>query len=225
MKKFFNKKELRISMIFGLIGLVSGLLLGMYQLTILTEELKEQLIGQLGSINVLVPIAGIQAMLYSVITSFFGLKIARKVNLELNFKFDRRAINLAVLIGLITALILSGSDKFIFANDLPLPSEGYRFSIIYFLSSILYGGIVEELMMRLFFMSALVFLFWKIFNKSKDKNAIADWVYVLSILVAAILFALGHLPATIQLLGVSTPIIIRMFLLNGLACVRFGYLY
>lgn len=89
----------------------------------------------------------------------------------------------------------------------------------------LYGGVVEELMLRLLLMSLLVLLLWKLFAKSKEKSHIPNWIYVTAILLAAIIFAAGHLPATARLLGLSTPIVIRNFLLNGAGGVGFGFLY
>jgi len=59
-------------------------------------------------------------------------------------------------------------------------------------------------------------------RRSKD-SAISNWIYITAIFLSAILFAAGHLPATAQLLGLSTPILIRAFVLNGIAGLGFGY--
>ena len=80
-------------------------------------------------------------------------------------------------------------------------------------------------MLRLFLMSLLVLLIKKLFVKSNQNLSLPAWVYITSIVLAALLFAAGHLPATAQLLGLSTPIVIRAFVLNGIAGLGFGYLY
>ena len=74
-------------------------------------------------------------------------------------------------------------------------------------------------------MSLFVLLIKKLFIKSDQSAAIPVWVYITAIILAALLFAAGHLPATAQLLGLSTPIVIRAFVLNGVAGLGFGYLF
>lgn len=88
----------------------------------------------------------------------------------------------------------------------------------------LYGGITEELMLRLFGMTFIVWLLARITKKEKDN--IPNSFYYVAIFLVAILFGLGHLPATIQVFGdLSTIIVIRALLLNGLLGLWFGYLY
>lgn len=219
-----KNKDLKISIIFTIIGLIAGIFTGFYQVSTLTEESYQQIISQLGSTNVLMIVVIVQVVIFTFFSALLGLKISRKVNLKLNFKFDKNGLLLAIIIGLMTSIILTASDKFIFAQFLA-KTETYKFSFVYFISSILYGGVVEELMLRLFMMSLIVLLLWKLFAKSKDKSIIPSWIYITAIFLSTILFAAGHLPATEQLLGLSTPILIRCFFLNGVGGVGFGYLY
>lgn len=220
-----KNKDLKTSLIFSLIGCLAGVLLGIFQVSTLEEAMKQTNVSQLSSSTALIVITVIQSTLYAFISAFVGLKLARKVELHLNFTFNRNAAILSVIIAIFTALLLSGSDKFIFARYLSDQVQEYSFSITYFFSSILYGGIVEELMLRLFLMSLLVLLIKKLFVKSNQNVAIPSWVYITALFLAALLFAAGHLPATAQLLGLSTPIVIRAFVLNGVAGLGFGYLY
>jgi len=224
-EEIMKNKDIKYSLIFTLIGLIAGIFVGVYQVSTATEELKLQIIAQLGSTNMLIVVSIIQATLYALISAFVGLKLARKVNLKLNFKFDKNSAILATVIGLLAAIIISGSDKFIFAEYLPKQTEAYNFSPLYFIVSLLYGGVVEELMLRLFLMSLICLVLWKLFARSKDYSAIPSWIYISAIFLSAILFAAGHVPATAQLIGISTPILIRCFLLNGFAGIGFGYLY
>jgi hypothetical protein len=70
-------------------------------------------------------------------------------------------------------------------------------------------------MLRLFVMSLIAFVIWKLFfRKSKKEQLLAG------IFIAAGLFAAAHLAATITLFGVLTPLIVfRCFLLNGFWCM------
>lgn len=88
----------------------------------------------------------------------------------------------------------------------------------------LYGGITEELMVRLFVMTFIVWLFAKL-TKSK-RNEIPKVVYYIAIILTALIFGLGHLPATIVVFGeLTTLIVVRALVLNGLLGLWFGYLY
>lgn len=220
-----KNKDIKISLIFTIIGLIAGVFLVVYQVSMVTGIMKQDMISQFGSTTALIAISVAQVTVFTFISSFIGLKLSNKVNLMLNFKFDKKNTMLATLIGMVAAIIIVGSDKFIFAPYLPVQIESYVFSPIYFMASVLYGGVVEELMLRLFIMSLLVLILWKLFARSKDKSAIPNWIYMMAIFLAAILFAAGHLPATAQLLGLSTPIMIRVFVLNGVAGLGYGYLY
>lgn len=191
----------------------------------LTEIIKQQVISQLGSIEALIPVAAAQGLVMTFISTFAGLKLARKVNLKLNFKFDKRALVSGILIGFVTALIITVSDRFIFDRYLPSTITEYEFSATYLISGILYGGIIEEILLRLFAMSLLVLILWKVFAKTKDYLKIPNWIYITAIILSTTLFAVGHLPLTIQTLGISEPILIRCFVLNGIGGIGFGYLY
>ena len=96
-------------------------------------------------------------------------------------------------------------------------------TIVYILASIAYGGVIEEVMLRLFLMSLIAFALYKLFEKEKEKPS--DTILIIANIVAAILFAAGHLPATLMLLGDSALIIARCFLLNGGIGLVFGWLY
>lgn len=225
MPKILQNKDLKISLIFAFIGLIASIFAGMYQISMLTEDLKLQIVSQLGSMKALIPIAAVQGLVITFVSAFIGLKLAKKVNLKLNLRLDKKALVQAILIGLLTALIITGSDRFIFSRYLPSQVTTYVFSPIYLMTGILYGGIIEEILLRLLVMSLLVLILWKIFSRSKDLSNIPDGIYISAIILAATLFAAGHIPFTAQSLGLSTPILVRCFVLNGIGGIGFGYLY
>lgn len=113
-------------------------------------------------------------------------------------------------------------------NALTLPSESLGITSItpaawkgFFAS--LYGGINEEIAMRLFAMSFLVWV-CSFFARRKGKK-ISLWMIWVGILGAAVLFGIGHLPFTATLTGLSAYIVARALLLNGLAGIVFGWLF
>lgn len=87
----------------------------------------------------------------------------------------------------------------------------------------LYGGITEELMLRWGFMGLLVWVGWKVINRSQDKPS--SGVVWASIIIAAIVFGIGHLPALATIVPLTTIVVIRTVLLNAIGGVAFGWLF
>lgn len=104
-----------------------------------------------------------------------------------------------------------------------MDSYAVKPTVPYLLASVTYGAVIEEVLLRLFLMSLIAFLLYKLSGKKDGKPGTA--VFVLANIIAALLFAAGHLPVTFTLLGDSPLIIFRCFLLNGGLGLLFGYLY
>ncbi len=88
----------------------------------------------------------------------------------------------------------------------------------------LYGGISEEILLRLFFMTLIVWLIGKIASYKTDivKNNYIMWF---AIIFAAIIFGLGHLPITSSITNLTPLVIFRAILLNGIGGIIFGWLF
>jgi hypothetical protein len=86
-----------------------------------------------------------------------------------------------------------------------------------------YGGINEELLLRLGLMSILVWV-GRFIGKTEIGSPTLAVLWSANIL-AALLFGLGHLPATAAILPITPLVILRAVTLNGLLGVVFGYLY
>jgi hypothetical protein len=63
-------------------------------------------------------------------------------------------------------------------------------------SKLLYGGIVEELLLRWSLMSLLVWVAWRLAGRPAP---VPGWVYGIGLVASALLFAVGHLPALVAL--------------------------
>ena len=96
-------------------------------------------------------------------------------------------------------------------------------NIVTILASIIYGGVIEEVMLRLFMMSLVALILHKIFEKGKEETSAS--VFVIANIISAMLFAAGHLPTTSIVLGITPMILLRCFLLNGGIGLLFGRLY
>ena len=86
-----------------------------------------------------------------------------------------------------------------------------------------YGGIAEEILLRLFVMSLLAWL-GRFVNKTQEGKP-TSVIFWTANFVAAVLFGLGHLPATAILIPLTPLVITRAILLNGIGGVIFGWLY
>lgn len=168
----------------------------------------------------------VQSTLYAVICSFFGYILADKTGLLRAFTLEKRKLATTVAVAVICGTAF-GMDYWLFGSHIPEAEEACRnvtFSSL--MASVLYGGIVEEVMLRLFSMSLIVFILWKVFYRAVPKEKIPVRIFVVANVIAALLFAAGHLPATfLTFQTVDTLVIIRCFLYNGGLGLVFGRLY
>lgn len=89
--------------------------------------------------------------------------------------------------------------------------------------SFVYGGVTEEILTRLFFLTLLAWILSR-FSHTEDKkpSPIAMWIAIVG---SAVFFGLGHLPATLASTPFSMIVLAREVLLNGIMGTTFGYLY
>lgn len=144
----------------------------------------------------------------------------------------RAILPVSLLVGVMAGLLIIGLDLVIFqpalvrelgdsANALAL-ENAQPAAWKGFLASF-YGGIVEEVLLRLFLMS---FLAWigKFVSHTPEGYPTTTVLWTANIL-AAVIFGLAHLPATATLIPLTPLVITRAILLNGLGGVAFGWLY
>lgn len=202
-----------------ILGLVAGAILGAQQVMSLTPERESQIVAQLGSKQVIIIVAMLQTAVMTGIATIVGSWASPKVGLNKPIIYNRKSIAAAVVIGLVSASLIVIPEKLVFAEVLGLEDK-FEFSWLYFLGSVLYGGIIEEILLRFGLMTLIIWIASKM-TKSTNSNGI----YIAGIIIAALLFAAGHLPATAQMLGLSQASVIRTLFLNFLPGIGFGYLY
>ena len=139
---------------------------------------------------------------------------------------------ISIILGVIASLFIIGLDVAIFqpaliqqlgdkANALnlktPQPAAWKGFLASF------YGGINEEILLRLIVMSFLAWL-GKFISRTADGKP-TNTVFWIANILAAVLFGLGHLPATALLIPLTPLIILRAVVLNGLVGIVCGWLY
>lgn len=209
------------------IAIAAGIFVGYYQLDTLSEEIITEFIAQVGSADLLIIISAVQTVGYALFCGFFGYILAEKCGLWKPVSVEKKATAVTLTVSAMGGLVFS-LDHWVFGSFLSGIQEANAASLTIrgVLASVLYGGIIEEVLMRLFFMSLLVFILWKLFAKKYDREHIPGGIYLAANILAALLFAAGHLPATFAFFGSLTPLLLfRCFLLNGGFALIFGWLY
>lgn len=220
------KNALKFSLAMLPFGLIGGFLVSIYSFEHYTPDMQALVLEQM-SYEMLIIVSALQGMLNAGICAFFGHLLAVKINLWKPFRFEKKTTLWVSSITLILG-ILFVADYWVFGSIIPEVAADYAKGIspAYFFGALIYGGVVEELMMRLFLMSLLIYLLWRIAGRKYDREHIPEWIPVSVNVVIALLFAAGHLPATISLFGgLSFPIVFRCFLLNGSIGLVFGRFY
>ena len=185
-------------------------------------------LAQFGNNRQLLALAStIQPAAIAIVCAFFGYILAEKVGLMKPFGFESKPLIKTLIISLVGGAVLS-LDAWTFAKWIPQVADSYKsygtFDAVTWIASVLYGGVIEEIMLRLFLMSLLVYLAKKLFFKNEETAP--EGAVVAANIIAALVFAAGHLPSTSVLFGTITPMIVfRCFLLNGAFGIVFGHLY
>lgn len=199
-----------------------------YQMQLYPADIIASAINQLGSKTALIILSAVQGSLLVAVCCFFGYILADKTGLWIPLYIERdklfKTIALAVSAGLVFSL-----DYWTFGAYEPLIQSsitGPGLSAAGFGAAVLYGGIAEEILMRLFLMSLIAFILWKLFFRNTSKNKLPDKIFISANIISALLFAAGHLPATAAAFGALTPMLLAIcFLLNGIFGILFGRLY
>lgn len=96
--------------------------------------------------------------------------------------------------------------------------------ILPLLTRLLYGGIIEELLLRWGLMTLLVWAAWRLFQKGQGRPKAA--YFVGAILISSLLFAVGHLPVAFMLFSELTfTLTLFVIVANSAFGLIAGYLY
>jgi hypothetical protein len=212
--------------IIGLTG-VASLLLSDLPLGNLPPEVTEKIPAETLKFIILIN----PAMLVLIATTI-GTILYDKVNLSVPLleklldKRDASSFSLkAIMVEGIVLGILAGvailAVPYFFKSYLPEAllesSDNLRLSLI---TKLLYGGVTEEILCRFGLMTLVVWILYKIFRKV---NATTYWI---AIVLAAVLFGLGHLPVVYQVVTEMTfAVYAYIILANSIAGLLFGYAY
>lgn len=221
------KKPLLFALCILPVAVLAGIFVSIYQLDLYPDEVISELIAQVGSTQALIAVGAVQTGVYALFFAFFGCILAEKTGLWRPLGFEKKSLAVTVFASVIGGVLLS-LDYWTFGSviDGVQESAAAILTVSGIIGAVLYGGVIEELMMRLFLMSLVSFVLWKLFCRKCDGKNIPTAVFLVANIVSAFVFAAGHLPTTISTFGMLTPLLlIRCFLLNGGFGLLFGRLY
>ena len=184
----------------------------------------------------------VQGAILFAITIFAGMFFASRVGLEApildsltrgeSVSDKMRAILLiSIGLGVLASLVIIGIDLLLqpaLVRELGDSANTLNLQNVHpaawkgFLASF-YGGITEEILLRLFVMSFLAWLGG--FASKTQAGKPTSAVFWIANILAAVLFGLGHLPATATIFPLTPLVVSRAILLNGIGGVIFGWLY
>ena len=232
--KQFIKSSWKTLLFFAIVGIIGGFFTGIYVLDSYPPEMQQQLLdelaaeglGEFPSDIIMGVITAVQAAGYGIFLGAAGILLGKKIGLwKDEKKITKKPLITTVIASVVGGMVLILSDLLFFGNysEIIMDSYSVKPTIPYLIASVIYGGIIEEVMLRLFWMSLVAFVLWKIFDR---KNECPSTVILITAnIIAALLFAAGHLPATAAMMGLSPMIVFRCFLLNGGMGLMFGMLY
>jgi membrane protease YdiL (CAAX protease family) len=179
----------------------------------------------------LIPLQALQAGVILGLLSLLGLRLGHRVGLGapwLRALLARRPLpdvawGRSALLGAGVAVAIVGlsqlTDPWLPPPSHPLPDLAAMSAWKGLLASF-YGGIGEELQLRLFLMTLLAWATARLWRGSTRPFA-----YWLAIVLAALLFGAGHLPAAAAVWPLTGMVVFRTLLLNAVAGLAFGWLY
>lgn len=222
----FLKSYWKTILFFTVVGAVGGFGVGLYLMDTYPPEITQELLAQGMTPVLLALVTAVQSALYGLVLGTVGIWLAKKTGL---WKDERsiggKPLLYTVIISVIGGLALILPDVFFFGKHVPAIAETYTVkpTVPYLVATVTYGAVIEEIMMRLFCMSLIAFLLWKVFARKQEMPATG--ILIIANVMAALLFAAGHLPTTAVMMGLTPMILFRCFLLNGAFGLAFGWLY
>jgi hypothetical protein len=227
-KEFFGV-DLKIWLTLVIAASISGLLVIPYSL-----EFTGQSLPPLPEFLIIALMGFIQYFVMFGLLAYLGLRISKKIELEPTPVLSGKTrlqehLTISIISGIAVGAGIVLLDLLLFSifvfPDIGA-GTGNPGALVGFLASF-YGGIGEEVLLRLFFVPFLCLLIIGAMNllgyaKSWKYTNNIMWV---SVVLAAIVFGLGHLPGTAAIMPITPPVILRAVLLNGIGGVVFGWLF
>ena len=208
---------------------------GMLGVVALTVTVVPQLVADMTlpvATWVVMLVSSVQSALLVALAVWVGVVLSPKVGLRATV-FEAAVTSGSILAALrplifpgLVAGVIGGLGLFAiggYASPAILADAEQQFTVP-LLARVLYGGVTEELLLRWGLMTALLWLTWRFLQRGSGTPQLA---YIwLAIVVSALLFGAGHLPAAAIQVGELTAYIVLFVVgANAVFGLLFGYLF
>jgi len=196
------------------------------------------------SLALLAALSLIQPTLLVVAAAFIGAALAPGLGFTsylggVNVREPFAAqIRRALASGLVVGVVIVALDIALFRHFTlhPIGSVPLRGIVKALVGGVLYGGLSEEVMMRWGLMTLVVWLGVRLAGRRSASTGVESGVsissvgippplYAIAIVLVALVFAAGHLPAAGAIAPLTAEVVLRILLLNAVAGLVFGWLY
>ncbi|GHV88470.1 abortive infection protein [Spirochaetia bacterium] len=183
---------------------------------------------------VLVIAQALQTTFLIALTSFVGIRLSKKIGFQMVifeklskgekcFSDVNAILKSSVLWGFIGGVVVVILCIPFWTVSVELVKQEMAVDLWKSILTPIYGGFVEEIIFRLFFLTLLIWVTTK-FKKNEDGKPTRIGVWI-AIIISSVIFGLGHLGITNAMTAVTSALIIRAVLLNGVVSVIFSILY
>ena len=166
--KQFVKKYWKTLLLFAIAGLVGGFCTGLYMLDSYPPEMQEEALLQGLTPTIMAIVTAMQAAGYGIVLGVIGILLGKKTGLwKDETHFEKKPLLITLAIAVIGGLALILPDLLLFGkfNEGIMNSYAAKPTVVYIIGALLYGGVIEEVMLRLFWMSLIAFILWKLFAR------------------------------------------------------------
>lgn len=167
----------------------------------------------------------VQGIVLVGVSVFVGMLASKSLGLRIGTPLQ--SMPLPALMGIAAGAVIMLIEILIFTPHLPealtSSAAGVNLPLWKRFLAGFYGGITEELLMRFFLLSGLLWLVTRFWHTASGGPVFAAF-FIVNVVVAVI-FGLGHLPATKMITAITPLLVVRAIVLNSVAGIAFGWIY
>jgi membrane protease YdiL (CAAX protease family) len=223
-----KRRHLKLALVWAIVGALAVLAVLPFVLALTSAR-------QLSLPPVLLVLQVLQMFLLLVPLCWVGLRLGQPIGLDSPFAralayggkwppLSYRAIAAALLTAVLGGAAIIGLSLAT-APLMPEVKEHLAGGIALWkrLLASFYGGITEELLLRLFLLTTIAWLIWRAALRARPSPPAA--VFWIATVTAALLFGAGHLPAAAAVWPLTAVVVLRTILLNMLVGIPLGLIY
>lgn len=216
--------QLRIAVLLGIACAIATALVFPYLLAVRPDVLATARVSR----GVLVAVGSLQGGIACFLLGWAGLKLGAPLGLgapwlaALTYRRERPIASswlFAIMLGVLAACVILATIALFGAPTAPSATVHEPAAWKGLLASP-YGGVVEETELRVFVMGSLAWLLARMTGGMPR-----TWVMIVALVMAAVLFGIGHLPVAAQIVPLTSGIVARVIIYNALGGLVFGWLY